>query len=79
MDNGHLIAKGLWSKVHLQPSESPAWAVIRKADEWKADLVVVGSHGRSAFGRLILGSVSQKVVTEASTFCTRRARSRLAQ
>ena len=46
--------------------ESPAWAIIRKADEWKADLVVVGSHGRSAFGRLILGSVSQKVVTEAS-------------
>jgi nucleotide-binding universal stress UspA family protein len=46
--------------------ESPAWAIIGKADEWKADLVVVGSHGRSAFGRLILGSVSQKVVTEAS-------------
>ena len=47
--------------------ESPAWAIIRKADEWKADLVVVGSHGRSAVGRLILGSVSQKVVTEAGS------------
>ncbi len=45
--------------------DSPAWAMIKKADEWKPDLIVVGSHGRSAIGRLILGSVSQKVLTEA--------------
>ena len=39
---------------------APAWELIRKADDWRADLLVVGSQGRSA-----LGSVSQKVVTEA--------------
>ena len=50
--------------------DSPAWAVIKKAEEWKADLIVVGSHGRSAVGRLILGSVSQKIVTKAD--CTVR-------
>jgi nucleotide-binding universal stress UspA family protein len=44
---------------------SPASALIIKADEWKPDLIVVGSHGRSALGRFIIGSVSQKVVTEA--------------
>lgn len=44
---------------------SPASEIIRIADEWKPDLIVVGSHGRSAFGRLMLGSVSQKVLTEA--------------
>jgi nucleotide-binding universal stress UspA family protein len=44
---------------------SPATAILSKADEWKPDLIVVGSHGRSALGRFILGSVSQKVVTEA--------------
>lgn len=44
---------------------SPAWELVAKADEWKPDLVVVGSHGRTALGRLLLGSVSQRVVTEA--------------
>ncbi len=46
---------------------APAEELIRRADEWKADLVVVGSHGRSAVGRLILGSVSKKVVTDSSS------------
>ncbi len=46
-------------------SGSPAWELIRKADDWQADLLVVGSQGRSALGRLFFGSVSQKVLTEA--------------
>jgi nucleotide-binding universal stress UspA family protein len=46
-------------------SGSPAWELIRKADDWRPDLLVVGSQGRSALGRLFFGSVSQKVVTEA--------------
>ena len=44
---------------------SPAWELIAKADQWKPDLVLVGSHGRTALGRLVLGSVSQRVLTEA--------------
>lgn len=44
---------------------SPAALIIEKADEWKPDLVVVGSHGRSAAGRFFFGSVSQKVLHEA--------------
>ena len=36
---------------------SPAHEVIRRADEWGPHLVVVGSHGRTALGRFVLGSV----------------------
>ena len=43
----------------------PATELINKADEWNADLVVVGSHSRSTVGRFILGSVSKKVVTDS--------------
>lgn len=44
---------------------SPAWEVLSRADAFKPDLIVVGSHGYSAVGRLILGSISQKILTEA--------------
>lgn len=54
-----------WQVSAEAVADSPAWAVIKKAGQWPADLVVVGSHGRSALSRCILGSVSQKIVTEA--------------
>jgi nucleotide-binding universal stress UspA family protein len=51
-------------KAEARPG-APASVVIERADEWRPDLIVVGSHGRSAPGRFMLGSVLQKVVTEA--------------
>lgn len=44
---------------------SPAWELLRLDKEWKPDLIVVGSHGRTAIGRFALGSVSQRVLSEA--------------
>ena len=55
---------------------SPAWEVVFRADQWKPDLLVVGSHGRTALGRFVLGSVSQRVLTEARC-SVRIARGRL--
>ena len=46
-------------------ADSPAWAVIKKADTWQPDVIVVGSHGHSAVSRFLLGSVSHRVLTEA--------------
>ena len=46
--------------------DSPAWAVSKLADRYQTDLIIVGSHRHSAVGgRLILGSVSQRVLCEA--------------
>ncbi len=58
----------LFPKWKVEPfacADSPAWGVLNKAAEWKADLVALGSHGRSTLERLFLGSVSQKVAAEA--------------
>ena len=48
-------------------SHSPATTVLEIADSWKPDLIVMGSHGRGALGRLFLGSVSLRVASEAHT------------
>src|SRR5262252_2224397 len=44
---------------------NPADAILEKARTWVADLIVVGTHGRSALGRALLGSVSLKLIREA--------------
>lgn len=54
-----------WQVTSETTYGSPAWEIISRADEWKPDLIVVGSHGRSAIGRFVLGSVSQKILTES--------------
>ena len=55
-----------WRIDSAAEADSPAWALIRKADEWKPDLIVMGARGHSVFGgRLILGSISQRVLYEA--------------
>jgi len=44
---------------------SPQRVILDEAEKWKADLIVVGSHGYPAWERLLLGSVSQAIVSHA--------------
>jgi nucleotide-binding universal stress UspA family protein len=49
---------------------SPASAILEMAELWNPDLIVVGSHGRTAAGRFFFGSASLKLAHEAH--CTVR-------
>jgi nucleotide-binding universal stress UspA family protein len=51
-------------KVQSEPlwGDDPAEILLKTIDHWKPDLLVVGSHGRNAAGRLLLGSVSLELV-----------------
>jgi len=44
----------------------PAREVVRLAQELDTDLIVVGTHGRSGYDRVTLGSVAEKVLRKAS-------------
>ena len=55
-----------WQVRHEVRNGSPGFELLNCAREW-VDLIVVGSHGHTALGRFVLGSVSQKVLTESST------------
>jgi nucleotide-binding universal stress UspA family protein len=49
--------------VRLLLQDGPAVAeILREACEWPADLIVMGTHGASGFERLVLGSVTEKVL-----------------
>ena len=65
-----------WTVTAAATSGSPAWELVFLSDSWQPDLIVVGSQGLSAIGRLVLGSVSQVVLTEAQC-SVRIARGRL--
>lgn len=43
----------------------PAAVIVETAAAWNADLIIVGSHGRGFWGRLALGSVSDRVLHTA--------------
>lgn len=41
--------------------------IVQDANAWQADLLVVGTHGRRGFNRLVLGSVAEGIIRMAST------------
>jgi nucleotide-binding universal stress UspA family protein len=43
----------------------PKSQIIDIANEWHADMIVLGSHGRTGLNRFLMGSVSQAVVRHA--------------
>ena len=46
-------------------SGSPAHSIVAFASDWGADLVILGSHGRTGLARLFLGSVARNVLHHA--------------
>jgi len=59
-----LRSRGLHpTPVYLQGD--PGEEILRLIRERGIDLVVVGSHGRTGFKKLLLGSVSARIVNEA--------------
>jgi nucleotide-binding universal stress UspA family protein len=44
---------------------APSEEIVKAAKEWSADLLVIGSHGRSGMQRVLLGSVAETAMRHA--------------
>ncbi|HJW92992.1 MAG TPA: universal stress protein [Thermoanaerobaculia bacterium] len=47
--------------------DSPARAIVQTASGMNADLIIMGTHGRSGWKRAILGSVTEEVLRRSDT------------
>ena len=59
-----LVAAGLTTEIDVRQGD-PAHEIVRAATDWKADLIVMGTRGRTGLERLLLGSVARKVLQHA--------------
>ncbi|MEO6849473.1 MAG: universal stress protein [Mucilaginibacter sp.] len=48
--------------THFTEYGSPATGIVDRSKEFKADLIVLGTHGRTGLDRLLMGSVAEHVV-----------------
>lgn len=69
LDDSLAIAKSAGVQADTRLVDTPAQrlgtTVADEARDWKADLVVVGSHGRRGVGRVLMGSGAEQVIRMA--------------
>lgn len=65
---GQELREVFGDRVTLQVGEGdPRETILHIAEAWLADLIVLGSHGRTGLNKLLLGSVSQAVAQHSTT------------
>jgi nucleotide-binding universal stress UspA family protein len=51
-------------------TEIPKYGILTAAGDWKADMIVMGSHGRRGLSHFLLGSVAEAVMSHADCSVT---------
>jgi len=57
-----LKARGLKVRTEVGTATDVAMEIVRMGEHHKADLIVIATHGMTGWHRLLLGSVTEKVV-----------------
>lgn len=60
-----LLTGGVKNVEAFLEQGEPYAAIVTRAEKFGADLVVIGSHGRTGLQRILLGSVAEKIVRHA--------------
>ncbi len=59
-----LRSHGMSVSSYVQEGD-PKSMILEAAEKWHADLIVIGSHGRKALDRFLMGSVSEAIARHA--------------
>lgn len=59
------LTRGVRTQTQVIHDVSPAAVIAREGQRLKADVIVVGTHGRKGLGRLLMGSVATEVAKNA--------------
>jgi len=59
-----VAAAGFRTTTALEEGDA-RFVIVDRAEQWHADVIVMGSHGRRGLGRLLLGSVAEHVARHA--------------
>ena len=58
-------SKGIETKL-ITLIDTASHGIIEEAEKWKADLIVIGTHGRTGFSHFLMGSVAEHVARKSA-------------
>ena len=72
-ENSHLLLKEIENKhsngintTYLSIIDTAGHGILQQAEEWKADLIVIGTHGRGGLYHFLMGSVAEHVARKSA-------------
>ncbi|ANH80964.1 universal stress protein UspA [Niabella ginsenosidivorans] len=57
---------GIGQVEKFTPEGLPEDEIINIAEQWGADMIVMGTHGRSGIGRILTGSLAEYIIRHAT-------------
>ena len=72
-ENSHLLLKEIENKhsngvttTYLSKIDTAGHGILQQAEEWKAELIVIGTHGRGGLYHFLIGSVAEHVARKSA-------------
>lgn len=72
-ENSHLLLKEIETKhgngiptTYLSIIDTASHGILQQAEEWGADLIVLGTHGRGGLYHFLMGSVAEHVARKSA-------------
>lgn len=72
-ENSHLLLTEIEKKysngtatTYLSIVDTAGHGIVQQAEEWAADLIVIGTHGRSGLYHFLMGSVAEHVARKSA-------------